>query len=458
MKTMLKRVASYGSGMQPTQVMVIGFATVIFIGAVILNLPIATQNGESIGFLNALFTATSAVCVTGLVVVDTSTYWSFLGQLTIIMLIQIGGLGFMTVTTMFALITGKRINLKERLLIQEALNQRDLSGMVRLTRYVLMMTFAIEGIGAIILSTTFIPMFGFVKGAWYSLFHSISAFCNAGFDLMGSTSGKFSSITYFNNNYVVMITISLLIILGGIGFPVLLNVIRERKYSKFNLHTKVVIFTTLALITVGTVTILAMEFDRPNTLGGLSFPQKVANAYFQSVTTRTAGFNTIDLTQMRESTLFAMIILMFVGAAPASTGGGIKVTTLATLLLSVKSLILGKADIEIYERRISTSTVRKAMVIFVVGISFVVIGTFLLSATQEHYTLTASAFEVASAFATVGLSIGGSPTLTPIGKLLIIMYMFAGRVGSLTIFMAFMSGGSKKVQPVRYPEGNLIVG
>ena len=269
MKTMLKRVASYGSGMQPTQVMVIGFATVILAGAIMLNLPIATQNGESIGFLNALFTATSAVCVTGLVVVDTATYWSFFGQLTIIMLIQIGGLGFMTVTTMFALITGKRINLKERLLIQEALNQRDLSGIVRLTRYVLMMTFAIEGIGAIILSTTFIPMFGFVKGTWYSIFHAISAFCNAGFDLMGATAGQFTSIVCFNNNYVVMITISLLIILGGLGFPVLLNIIREKRYSKFNLHTKVVIFTTGALIIVGTITILAIEFDRPSTLGDM---------------------------------------------------------------------------------------------------------------------------------------------------------------------------------------------
>lgn len=455
---MLKRVASYGSGMQPTQVMVIGFATVILVGAIILNLPISTQNGESIGFLNALFTATSAVCVTGLVVVDTSTYWSFFGQLTIIMLIQIGGLGFMTVTTMFALITGKRINLKERLLIQEALNQRDLSGIVRLTRYVLMMTFTIEGIGALILSTKFIPMFGFVKGTWFSIFHAISAFCNAGFDLMGATAGKFTSIVCFNNSYLVMLTISALIILGGIGFPVLLNIIREKRYSRYNLHTKVVIFTTISLIIVGTITILAIEFDRPSTLGDMPLPQKIVNAYFQSVTSRTAGFASIDLTKLRESTLFAMIILMFIGAAPASTGGGIKVTTLATLLLSVKSLILGKSDIEIYERRISSSTVRKAMVIFVVGISFVVIGTFLLSATQEQFTLTAAAFEVASAFATVGLSIGGSPTLTPIGKLLIIMYMFAGRVGSLTIFMAFMSGGSKKVQPVRYPEGSLIVG
>lgn len=458
MKTMVKRLASYGSGMQPTQVMVIGFASVIFIGALLLNLPISSKEGESIGFLNALFTATSAVCVTGLIVVDTASYWSIFGQVVIIMLIQVGGLGFMTVTTMFALITGKKINLKERLLIQESLNQMDLSGIVRLARYVLMMTFAIEGTGAFLLSLVFIPQFGLARGIWYSIFHSISAFCNAGFDLMGTVSGPFTSITSYYNNPIIVITIAMLIVLGGLGFPVILNIIREKRYSKFSLHTKVVIFTTITLIFIGTILIFAVEYARPETIGNFSMKDKILAAFFQSVTARTAGFNTIDLTKLRESTIFIMIILMFIGASPASTGGGIKTTTLATLMLSVKSVILGKTDIEIYGRRIGESTVRKSMGIFVVAISVVVLGTLMISITQPHFTLTASAFEVASAFATVGLSIGGSPTLTPIGKLLIIMFMFMGRVGSLTIFMAFMSGGNKKIQPIRYPEGRLMVG
>ena len=223
MRKIVKKLSDLINKMEPTQIMVIGFAIIILIGAILLNMPISTQNGESIGFLDALFTSTSAVCVTGLIAVDTSTYWSFFGQLIIITLIQIGGLGFMTMTTLFALIIKKRINLRERLLIQESLNQIDLSGLVKLTRYILLTTVLIEGTGALLLSTVFIPQFGILKGIWYSIFHAISAFCNAGFDLMGVVSGPFSSLTYYVNNFTITITVSLLIILGGIGFPVILD-------------------------------------------------------------------------------------------------------------------------------------------------------------------------------------------------------------------------------------------
>ncbi|MGL6107294.1 TrkH family potassium uptake protein [Romboutsia sp.] len=458
MREIGRKISMVINKMQPTQIMVIGFAMVILMGSILLNLPIATQSGEQIGFLDAMFTSTSAVCVTGLVAVDTATYWSIFGQVVIITLIQIGGLGFMTITTLFALIAKKKIRLRERLLIQESLNQVDLSGLVKLTRYVLLTTLIIEGIGAILLSTVFIPQFGLGRGIWYSVFHAISAFCNAGFDLMGSVSGPFSSLTSYVNSFTVTITISLLIILGGLGFPVILDVIKQKKYSKLNLHSKVVLMTTAILIIVGMIFILLVESKNPETLGKLGIGGKLLASLFQSVTTRTAGFNTIDLTIMHQSSIFVMIILMFIGASPASTGGGIKTTTLATLILTVKAFILGKQDIEIYKRRIDPLTIRKSLGIFFMGVAVVVFGTLIISLTDSDFTLVEAGYEVVSAFATVGCTIGGSPNLSSLGKVFIMLFMFMGRVGSLTIFMAIASRGIKKNPPIRYPEGKIIVG
>lgn len=458
MKSVLKKIINYLNSMDPAKVMVIGFASVVLLGALLLNLPIATKSGESIGLLDALFTATSAVCVTGLIVVDTATYWSIFGQVVIITLIQIGGLGFMTIATMFALLTKKKINLRERLLIQESLNQKDLSGMVRLTRYVILITFLIEGIGAILLSFTFIPQFGLGRGVWYSIFHAISAFCNAGFDLMGSVSGPFTSLTSYVDNFMIVMTISVLIILGGIGFPVMLDIIRTKKVSRLNMHSKIVIVTTAILIGIGSIFIFVVEFNNPKTLGTLSLPGKLLAAFFQSVTARTAGFNTIDLTLIKESSLFIMMILMFIGASPASTGGGIKTTTLASLAITVRSFISGKGDIEVCERRISAATITKAIGIFFIATALVVFGTLALSLTDEGFTLVECGFEIISAIATVGSSIGGSPNLTIMGKVIVMIAMFIGRVGSLTIFIALLSKGARKKPPVRYPEGKIIVG
>ncbi len=458
MKSLFNKLSKSTNKLDPTQIMVIGFALVILIGARLLNMPMATQTGERIGLLNALFTATSAVCVTGLVVVDTATYWSEIGQVIIITLIQIGGLGFMTITTMFAIIVKKRINLRERLLIQESLNQFDLSGLVKLTRYILLTTFIIEGVGAILLSFVFIPQFGVSKGIWYSIFHAISAFCNAGFDLMGSVSGPFSSLTSYVDNGTVVITASLLIILGGLGFPVILDILKQRKFSKLNIHSKVVLISTAFLIISGAVVIYLLECNNNETIGSLSTEGKILASLFQSITTRTAGFNTVDLALMRESSIFIMIIFMFIGASPASTGGGIKTTTVATLLLSVRSFISHKQDIEIFERRVGTSTVNKSLGVFLIGIVVVVFGTLIISITEDGFTLLESGFEVVSAFATVGLSIGGSPDLTTLGKVFIMIFMFMGRVGSLTIFMALTHRGPKKKQLIKYPEGKIIVG
>ena len=438
--------------------MVIGFGILILFGAIILNLPISTQKGKSIGFLNALFTSTSAVCVTGLVVVDTGTYWSEFGQFVIITLIQTGGLGFMTIAPMFSLLAKKRINLRERLLIQESLNQKDLSGLVKLTRYIIMMTFAIEGIGALFLSMVYIPRFGLGKGIWYSIFHSISAFCNAGFDLMGPVSGQYSSLTYFVDSTLINVVICGLIILGGIGFPVLLDVINNKKYSKLNVHSKIVINTTGILILIGFLFIFIAEFNNKDTLGTLNIKEKFLSSLFQSVTLRTAGYNTIDLTLLSESTLFLMLILMLIGASPASTGGGLKTTTIATLFLTVKSFIIGKEDIEVYQRRISDATVKKSLGIFFIGVFISLFGTLMLTIVNPGFTLLESSFEVISAYATVGLSIGGTPSLTYFGKIIIIILMFLGRVGSLTIFIALLSKNSRIKSKIRYPEGKIIVG
>lgn len=457
MRKIVKKLSDLINKMEPTQIMVIGFAIIILIGAILLNMPISTQNGESIGFLDALFTSTSAVCVTGLIAVDTSTYWSFWTtnnyNLNTNWWIRV-----YDYDNIICSYNQEKNKPKERLLIQESLNQIDLSGLVKLTRYILLTTVLIEGTGALLLSTVFIPQFGILKGIWYSIFHAISAFCNAGFDLMGVVSGPFSSLTYYVNNFTITITVSLLIILGGIGFPVILDLIRNKKLSKLNIHSKVVLFTTFVLIGFGMLFILVLEYNNPKTLGQLGFGGKILASLFQSVTLRTAGFNTIDLAAMRENSIFFMIILMFIGASPASTGGGVKTTTIATLILTVKSFILEKQDIEVCERRISETTVKKSLGIFLIGVALFLMGTLIISITDPDFSLLEVGFEVVSAIATVGLSIGGSPNLSILGKIFIMLFMFMGRVGSLTIFMALASRGVKKNPLIRYPEGKIIVG
>jgi len=441
------------------QIITAGFLLIILFGALILSLPVCSADGSSTNFVDSLFTATSAVCVTGLVVFDTSVHWSLLGKVVIISLIQIGGLGFMTIATMISLIRGKKINLKERLIIQESLNQFDLSGIVKLTRQIIFMVFIIEAVGGILLSINFIPKLGPVKGLMYGIFHSISAFCNAGFDLMGSISGQFSSLTSLYDNTFVMIVVSLLIILGGLGYPVILDFLENRRFSKLNVHSKLVIVSTAILLLIGFVFIFAVEYNNPDTLGSMNMKGKLLSSIFQSTTFRTAGFNSIDLSLARESSIFLMIILMFIGASPASTGGGIKTTTIAVLFLTVKDFLIGKDQIQIFERSISTETIRKSMVIFFIAISIVIAGTLTLSLTNPQFSILECAFEVASAYATVGLSIGGSPNLNIIGKFIIIILMFLGRVGSLTIFTAILSINiAKKDKNIKRPNGKIIVG
>lgn len=441
------------------QIITAGFLFIILLGAAILSLPISSQIGQGTNFVDSLFTATSAVCVTGLVVFDTATHWSLFGKVVIISLIQIGGLGFMTIATMISLIRGKKINLKERLLIQESLNQIDLSGIVSLTRKIILMVLAIECIGGILLSISFIPKFGIITGLAYGFFHSISAFCNAGFDLMGSISGEFSSLTSFYDNSFIMITVSLLIILGGLGYPVILDVLKNKRFSKLNVHSKLVIVSTAILLLIGFVFILGVEYNNPDTLGNMNMKGKVLSSIFQTSTLRTAGFNSIDLGLTKEPTIFLMVMLMLIGASPASTGGGIKTTTVAILFLTVKDFLCGKDEIHIFERSISSEAIKKAIVIFFIAIFIFIVGTLALSITNPQFSLIECVFEVISAYATVGLSIGGSPNLNTIGKFIIMILMFLGRVGSLTIFTAILSINIvKKDKNIKRPKGKIIIG
>lgn len=438
--------------LNPAQVLVLGFATIILIGAVLLSTPLVTQTGESTGFLKALFTSTSAVCVTGLVVVDTGTHWNMGGQIIILILIQIGGLGIMTMATSLALIVGRKITLRSRLIMQEALNQFTIQGVVRLTRYIIITTFLIEGVGAFLLSMNFIPAYGTAQGIYYGIFHSISAFCNAGFDIIGN--GR--SLTPFVDHLSINVIIMGLIILGGLGFAVIMDLLRVRGYKKLSLHSKIVLTMTVFLILFGFVMFLLMEFNNPNTLGDLSWKGKLTGAMFQSVTTRTAGFNTIGLDQMYDSSKFLTIVMMFIGGSPGSTAGGIKTTTIALIVLLVISVVKGRDDVEFSHRRIEKSNVNRALTVFGIGLSLGIVVPFLLSITEKGTDFITLFFEAISALGTVGLSLGYTSSLSSLGQVIIILTMFAGRVGALTIVFALAQNNNKAL--IRYPVSKVSVG
>ena len=436
--------------MTPSQVLVLGFALVILFGALLLSLPQSTQDGVGLPFLNAAFTATSAVCVTGLVVVDTATTFTHFGEWVILLLIQVGGLGFMTFATMFAMIVGKRITLKERLLLQEALNQVSVEGIVRLTKSVLQISFAIEAIGALILTLRWYPDFGWSKALYYGVFHSISAFNNAGFDLFGN----YSSLTAYVGDPIVNITIMLLIICGGLGFIVLADLLGPRK--KFRLHTKIVLQVSGVLILLGAVFILAMEFMNPKTLGPLPFGTKVLAAFFQSVSPRTAGFNTINIAGMYDTTLLSMMVLMFIGASSGSTGGGIKTTTFIALVLSVLSTYRSDPHVVLEGRTLPKEVIQKAWALTTSGVTLIFLIVSILSLTEKADFLTVL-FEVTSAFGTVGLSLGITPHLTDVGKIAIILTMFIGRVGPLTLAFVLSQKKNKKAH-IKYPDERIMIG
>lgn len=442
--------------MSPFKILAIGFLTVILTGAILLTLPISTQSGEVTNFLDSIFTATSAVCVTGLVVQDTGTYWSTFGQGVILTLIEIGGLGFMAMSTFFAMVLGKRISLRERLVMQEAYNTFSLQGIINHVRYMLLFTVSVQLFAALILMTQFIPVYGVGTGIYYGIFHAISAFNNAGFDLLGG----FTSITIFNENKIILITLAIVINIGGLGYLVLREIISgvraKRKLKNYSLHAKVVLTISGILLTVGTIAMLIFEWNNPATIEHMSFGNKLTNAFFSAVTPRTAGFNSISNSDMSPAGKLLTMGYMFVGGSPGSTAGGVKTTTLGIVIFTLISVLKGRQDAEVYKRRISQSVVFKAMAIFMLGITIVIIGVMILSITEIGASFETILYEVISAFGTVGLSQGLTPTLSSVGKVTIAIIMYLGRVGPLTVMLA-LAGKQEKIN-YKYPEGKILIG
>lgn len=437
--------------LHPVQILVLGFAIVILVGATLLSLPISSVNNNYTSFLDALFTSTSAVCVTGLITLDTGTYWNSFGHCVILMLIEIGGLGFMSLTTFIAVLLGKKITLRDRLIMQEAMNTFKIQGLIKMVQYVLGFTVIIQLTGALILSTQFVPELGFKKGIFFSIFHSISAFCNAGFDL----NGNFRSLTIYSNNSIILLTISFLIIIGGLGFTVIMELYNYKETKKLSVNSKIVLLVTGILIILGTILMLCFEYKNLETLGVLNIKDKLVNAYFTAVTPRTAGFNSVSTDGMTMAGKFITIILMLIGGSPGSTAGGLKTTTVGVLILTVICVLKGREDTEAFERRFSKETVYKAFTIVSVGIMWVFMVTLMLTVLEPQHSFINLFYEAASAFGTAGLSTGVTQNIGTLSKLLLIITMYIGRVGLLTVLFAIINK-NKKIG-YKYPEGKILI-
>lgn len=434
------------------QVLALGFIIVIFLGAILLSLPIASVSRQSTNFIDCLFVSTSSTCVTGLITVDTGTHWSYFGKTVILFLIEIGGLGFMTIATLIALLARRKIDFEQRIVMQESMNLFKLQGIVKMTRYILVFTFSVQSIGALILSTQFIPMFGIKKGIYYSIFHSISAFCNAGIDLFGG----FRSLTPYYNNSVIIITIGLLIVIGGLGFFVWSEIYEYRRTKKLSTHSKVVISTTLILIIGGSILMYIFEYNNYATMGNMTFKDKALSSFFAAVTPRTAGFNSISTSDMTTAGRFLTIILMFIGGSPGSTAGGIKTTTLALLVMTVLCVVRSKSDTEIFKRRIDKVRIYKAFALTAISLTLVVIVTMILCITEKGASLEYILYEVTSAFGTVGLTLGLTTKLSTVGKIAIIITMYCGRMGPLTVATALSRRNSPN--KIKYPKDKILIG
>ena len=451
------------SGLTTTQIIAFGFLAGILIGTLLLMLPVCSAEGMWTAPIDAAFTATTSLCVTGLVTVNTMRHWSFFGQAVILFLIQFGGLGVVTFTTTILLLLRKKITLKDRLLIQDAYNLDTLRGLVKLTIDILKGTLLLEGIGACFYMIKFIPEFGVAYGIWASVFNAVSAMCNAGMDIVSDY-----SLMPYQTSFLVNGTTIALIILGGIGFPVWWDVLRglrekrEKKYtfckmlSKLSLHSKIVLSMTAALVFGGALIIFLLEYSNPDTIGGLSLPHKLLVALFQSVTTRTAGFLTVPQECLRDTTSFICILLMFIGGSPSGTAGGVKTTTVAMMVVAVISVIKGREDTEAFHRKIPSNLVKKGMA--VVLISLVVLETSVICLSlAEDGSFIEIFYECTSALATVGLSKGMTAGLSVVGKLIIIVTMYIGRIGPITMAL-FFNRSKKKGQHRTLPEGSILVG
>jgi trk system potassium uptake protein TrkH len=439
--------------LSPPQILVLGFLSFILIGTILLVLPISCRECS---LIDALFTATSAVCVTGLIVKDIPNDFTFFGQIVIMLLIQIGGLGYMTSSTIIALLIGKRIGIGERLIMKEERQVVSLEGIVKFTKRILAFTFLFESIGALILTVRFLKDFDLIDAFRYGLFHAVSAFNNAGFSLFSD------NLMRFRSDVVVNLTVPTLIIVGGIGFIVIneLYMFLKKELNRLSQHTKLVLLTTAILIIGGAVLIFLLEVSNPKTLGSMSLKEKIFVSYFSAVTPRTAGFNTVDYSLLRTETLFTSIILMFIGASPGGTGGGVKTSTFAIVVATLLATIRGREDIVLFKRRVPLDIISKSFLVVTLAAIFCTLSTHFVITTQRTQYLS-SVFEVTSAFGTVGLSVGDggvrslSALFSPIGKLAISFTMFVGRLGPLTLAFAVTRQAAERF---RYPEGKVIIG
>ena len=436
----------------------LGFMAVILCGTILLMMPFSTSNGTWNDPIVALFTSTSAVCVTGLSVVDPGTYFSFWGQLLILLLVQIGGLGYMTTTTFLILLIGKRFDLRQKVAIQQALDRPGMSGSSQIIRSIIATTIIFEITGIFLLLPAFVPDHGWSYGMWLAIFHSINSFNNAGFSLFKD------NLIGYQTSLLVVFTVTGLIIFGGIGYQVILDMylwLRDRLKRKttfmvFSLDFKVAVSTTLLLLIVGTVGFFLIEIRNPETFGKFRFSDQLLLAWFQSVTPRTAGFNTIDIGKMSDAGLFITIALMFIGASPGGTGGGIKTTTLRVLSSCTKAILQGKEEVWLYERKIVITLILKAIGVVFGSLATVLSATVLISLTDPKLEFIQILFEVVSAFGTVGLSTGITGSISTAAKIVIIVTMYIGRVGVLLSMSAIL--GDPRPSRVHYPEGNLLVG
>ena len=450
-------VKQKGKGFQHAEsILALGFLAVILLGTVLLALPAASRSGKGIGLFDSLFTATSAVCVTGLVAVDTGTTFSVFGQIVLLVLIQVGGLGFMVFATMIMVALGRKISIRGRMLIRESMNGASLSDLGRLTWLYLLLALAIETVGTVLLSIRLIPLLGWKHGIWMALFHAVSAFCNAGFDLFGN----YASLTAFSGDPLVLLTVAVLIILGGLGFAVILETLRNRQgFRSLTLHTRIVLLTTLGLVLTGTVFYWLAERSNAETLAGFGEGEKILNAFFQSVTMRTAGFNSFDLSRFRDGSKLFSSVLMMIGASPASTGGGIKTTTFAALVLLMLSVVRGENEVNVARRRLSADIARRALAVAVLFLTTLVTGTLIISFIENgRFPLADILFEASSAMGTVGVSAIGTPNLHPASRAVLLPMMFLGRVGPLTLAFAVAKRQGRIKTLSKHPEERIMIG
>lgn len=451
----------------PTRQIAFSFLGLIFVGSLLLTLPIANK-GEVTSYINNLFIATSATCVTGLVPIVTSEQYSLFGQIVILILIQLGGLGFLTFLSVSLIKIRKKISLSNKLVMQEALNQSSLNNIPTLVRNIIKYTFIVEGIGALLLMIVFIPEYGVIKGFYYGIFHSISAFCNAGFDILGN-----NSLINYQTNWMVTLTICSLIILGGLGFIVWFDIAAKLKkekdrvakfskkhcFSSLKLHSKLALITTLILIVSGTVIFYLCEMDNPQTIGGKNIIDQIQISLFQSTTLRTAGFASVDIFSLHTYTKMFMCVFMFIGGSPAGTAGGIKTVTFAVVVLMIYNIYKGRKEVTVFKRRIKKRLIIRSFAIFSISLSIAFVGLFLISIT-DNIPFIDLAFEIFSAFATVGLSSSVTPILSFGGKIIIIILMYIGRIGPITMIILF----ARKLQmhkdgkEIVYPDEDILLG